>query len=187
MSAPTRCRWMPGSRTSSTCTAGGPAESSPAAASTRRPMEPSSSLTASRAGKIPDSVSAYPGQVDTGLATKFGKPSGRTERSLMKAAIVTLAIGDAYLNRWRAHCESGWSRYAERHGLELIVIDKPLDQTFRAAARSPAWQKCPVLRPDIAGSFDRIIWIDSDVLSSTIARPRSQREFREKSAALTSR
>ena len=82
----------------------------------------------------------------------------------MKAAIVTLAIGDAYLNRWRAHCESGWSRYAERHGLELIVIDKPLDQTFRAAARSPAWQKCLVLRPDIAGSFDRIIWIDSDVL-----------------------
>ena len=82
----------------------------------------------------------------------------------MKAAIVPLAIGDAYLNRWRAHCESGWSRYAERHGLELIVIDKPLDQTFCAAARSPAWQKCPVLRPDIAGSFDRIIWIDSDVL-----------------------
>jgi hypothetical protein len=82
----------------------------------------------------------------------------------MKTAIVTLAIGDAYLNHWRVHCESGWSRYAERHGFELIVIDKPLDQTFRAAARSPSSQKCLVLRPDIAGSFDRIIWIDSDVL-----------------------
>src|SRR5215471_18812114 len=82
----------------------------------------------------------------------------------MKAAIVTLAIGDAYLNRWRAHCESGWSRYAERHGFDLIVIDRPLDQTPRAVARSPAWQKCLVLRPDIAGSFDRVIWIDSDVL-----------------------
>src|SRR5215469_15572908 len=82
----------------------------------------------------------------------------------MKAAIVTLAIGDAYLNRWRAYCKPGWSRYAERHNFELIVIDRPLDQTPRAAARSPAWQKCLVLRPDIAGSFDRIVWIDSDVL-----------------------
>src|SRR5689334_10801436 len=82
----------------------------------------------------------------------------------MKVAIVTLAIGDAYLSRWRTYCKPGWSRYAERHGFKLIVIDKALDQTFRAAARSPAWQKCLVLRPDIAGSFDRVIWIDSDIL-----------------------
>src|SRR5215467_11740010 len=82
----------------------------------------------------------------------------------MKTAIVTIAIGAAYSARFRAHCESGWSRYAERHGFDLIVIDRPLDQTPRAVARSPAWQKCLVLRPDIAGSFDRVIWIDSDVL-----------------------
>jgi hypothetical protein len=82
----------------------------------------------------------------------------------VKAGIVTIAVGDAYLSRWRAYCKPGWSRYAERYDFELIVIDGPLDQTPRAAARSPAWQKCLVLRPDIAGSFDRIIWIDSDVL-----------------------
>jgi hypothetical protein len=91
----------------------------------------------------------------------------------MKAAIVTLAIGDAYVNRWRTYCKPGWSRYAERHGFELIVIDRPLDQTFRAAARSPAWQKCLVLRPDIAGSFDRIVWIDSDVLINNRRAPSS--------------
>jgi hypothetical protein len=82
----------------------------------------------------------------------------------MKTAIVTIAIGAAYGARWRAHCEPGWSRYAERHGFELIVIDKPLDQTPRAAARSVAWQKCLVLRPDVAGNYDRVIWIDSDIL-----------------------
>jgi len=82
----------------------------------------------------------------------------------MKTAIVTIAIGAAYSARFRAHCEPGWSRYADRHGFRLIVIEAPLDQTPRAAARSPAWQKCLVLRPDIAGSFDRVIWVDSDIL-----------------------
>ncbi len=82
----------------------------------------------------------------------------------MKTAIVTIAIGAAYSARFRSHCEPGWSRYAERHGFHLIVIETPLDQTPRAAARSPAWQKCLVLRPDVAGSFDRVIWIDSDIL-----------------------
>ncbi len=82
----------------------------------------------------------------------------------MKTAIVTIAIGAAYSARFRAHCERGWSRYADRHGFKLIVIETPLDQTPRAAARSPAWQKCLVLRRDVAGSFDRVIWIDSDIL-----------------------
>ena len=82
----------------------------------------------------------------------------------MKTAIVTIAIGAAYSARFRAHCEGGWSRYADRHGFQLIVIEAPLDLTPRAAARSPAWQKCLVLRPDVAGSFDRVIWIDSDIL-----------------------
>jgi hypothetical protein len=82
----------------------------------------------------------------------------------MKTAIVTIAIGAAYSARWRSYCEPGWSRYAARYGFEIIVIDRPLDQTPRAAARSPAWQKCLVLRPDVAGRFDRVIWIDSDIL-----------------------
>jgi len=82
----------------------------------------------------------------------------------MKVAIVTLAIGGKYHDRWRAYCERGWTSYAAKHGFDLIVIDKPLDDTWRAAARSPAWQKCLILRPDIAGSYDRIIWLDSDIL-----------------------
>ena len=82
----------------------------------------------------------------------------------MKGAIVTIAIGSAYRDRWRTHCARGWSRYADKHGFDLIVIEQPLDDTTRAAARSPAWQKCLVLRPDIAGRYDRVIWVDSDIL-----------------------
>jgi len=82
----------------------------------------------------------------------------------MKAAIVTIAIGDAYLNRWRAYCKPGWSRYAAKCGFDLIVIDEPLDQTPRGTGRSPAWQKCLILGPDVAAAYDRVIWIDSDIL-----------------------
>src|SRR5262245_53632672 len=82
----------------------------------------------------------------------------------MKTAIVTIAIGDPYRVRFRALCMRGSSRYADRHDFKLIVIETPLDHTPRAVARSPAWQKCLVLRPDVAGSFDRVIWIDSDIL-----------------------
>jgi hypothetical protein len=82
----------------------------------------------------------------------------------MKAAIVTIAIGDAYLNRWRAYCKPGWSRYAAKCGFDLIVIDKPLDQTPRGTGRSLAWQKCLILGPEFAAAYDRVIWIDSDIL-----------------------
>jgi hypothetical protein len=78
--------------------------------------------------------------------------------------MITIVIGGSYLDRWKAYCECGWRRYADKHGFDLIVIDKPLDQTPRAAARSPAWQKCLVLGPGVAGRYDRVIWIDSDIL-----------------------
>lgn len=82
----------------------------------------------------------------------------------MKTAIVTIAIGATYIARWQTYCKPGWVRYAQRHGFELVVIDAPLDQTPRASARSVAWQKCLVLRPDVAGGYDRVVWIDSDIL-----------------------
>ena len=82
----------------------------------------------------------------------------------MKAAIVTLIVGSAYRNRWEAHCARGWRQYADKHGFELLVIDRPLDETSRAAARSPAWQKCLILGPAVTGRYDRVIWLDSDIL-----------------------
>jgi len=67
----------------------------------------------------------------------------------MKTAIVTIAIGAAYSARFRAHCEGGWSRYADRHGSQLVVIETPLDQTPRAAARSPTWQHLAGLKDSV--------------------------------------
>jgi len=80
-----------------------------------------------------------------------------------KQAIVTLAIGADYAERFERHCRANWSSYAKRHGFDLIVITEPLDTSERAKSRSPAWQKCLILdAPQIAG-YDRVVWVDSDI------------------------
>jgi hypothetical protein len=48
----------------------------------------------------------------------------------MKTAIVTIAIGAAYSARFRAHCEPGWSRYADRHSFKLIVMQMQLRRSL---------------------------------------------------------
>jgi len=82
----------------------------------------------------------------------------------MKRALVTLAIGDRYLTWWRQFAEAGWGLYAQRWGLDLIVITEPLDISERAASRSPAWQKCIIPRQPWAQEYDRILWVDSDIV-----------------------
>jgi hypothetical protein len=86
-----------------------------------------------------------------------------------KNAIVTLAIGSAYSDRFEQLCRGNWTAYAERHGFDLFVIQEPLDRSERARGRSPAWQKCLVLGvPEIAG-YERAVWVDSDIFLNPLA------------------
>jgi hypothetical protein len=80
-----------------------------------------------------------------------------------RQAIVTLAIGGEYADRFEAHCRANWAAYAKRHGFDLVVITDPLDTSCRARARSPAWQKCLILRTPQVTGYDRVVWIDSDI------------------------
>ena len=82
---------------------------------------------------------------------------------MAKQAIVTLAIGAEYAERFERHCRANWAAYAARHGYDLVVITESLDTSERARSRSPAWQKCLVLgAPQLAG-YDRVVWVDSDI------------------------
>ena len=88
---------------------------------------------------------------------------------MAKKAIVTLAIGALYSERFEQLCRKNWMAYAERHGFDLFVIQEPLDQSERAGRRSPAWQKCLVLgAPELAG-YERVVWIDSDIFLNPAA------------------
>ena len=86
-----------------------------------------------------------------------------------RVALVTLTIGGDYAERWRRWCEPGWRAYADRHGYDVICIDEPLDGGERAATRSPAWQKCLILERPFAASYDRIVWVDADVVINPAA------------------
>jgi hypothetical protein len=82
----------------------------------------------------------------------------------MKKAIVTLLLGKYYQDLWNRHCRPDWTAYANRHSYDIVTITKPIDVSARAQGRSPAWQKCLVLDPRIARDYERMVWIDADVM-----------------------
>lgn len=87
----------------------------------------------------------------------------------MKKAIVTLNIGEQFQNAWRNTCRKGWRAYCERHGYDLISLDKRLDTSERANKRSPSWQKLLILGQDWAKDYDRVVWVDSDIIINPMA------------------
>src|SRR5207237_10182487 len=88
-----------------------------------------------------------------------------------RAALVTLIVGDAYRANWQRYCERNWRAYASRHGLDVIVLEQPLDTSPRAQSRSPAWQKCLMLSQSFSAQYDQLIWLDSDIVINTHRAP----------------
>jgi hypothetical protein len=86
-------------------------------------------------------------------------------------AIVTLALGEKYLTTWRRVCEANWSAYAQKHGYDIVCIDAPLDSSARARQRSPSWQKCLILGQDAIRKYERVVWVDADILINVGAAP----------------
>jgi len=86
-------------------------------------------------------------------------------------AIVTLVIGKKYVDSWNKLCRDNWQKYADKYGYDIIYIDRPLDSTARAQQRSPAWQKCLILSQEFSQKYQRIVWIDSDILINSSIAP----------------
>ena len=84
----------------------------------------------------------------------------------MKCAIATLCVGERLQHRFRQAFLPTWENYCQRHKLELVVLEGPIDSSPRARGRSPAWQKCLVHQADVLGGYDRIAWLDADIVVS---------------------
>jgi len=80
-----------------------------------------------------------------------------------KQALVTLVLGRQYLETFNTWFRPGWERYCSIHGLDLIVIDQPLDVSPRAQNRSPAWQKCLIHRFPAVSRYEQVAWVDADI------------------------
>lgn len=88
-----------------------------------------------------------------------------------RLALVSAVIGDLYQQRWHRHAREGWLAYAARFGLHVVVFDDYLDPSGRGRGRSPAWQKLLVLEhPRVAG-YDRVVWLDADVVINAAEAP----------------
>lgn len=86
-----------------------------------------------------------------------------------RKALVTLAVGDAFRRRWSEICKKNWQLYADRHGYDLICLEEVLDHSERARRRSPAWQKCLILSQPFSLNYDRLVWVDLDILIHPLA------------------
>ena len=64
---------------------------------------------------------------------------------------------------WRSNCEENWKRYAKKHDIDIIAIDKVIDQDF-LPERSLAWQKCLILEHPEVLEYDQVAWVDSDIV-----------------------
>lgn len=94
----------------------------------------------------------------------LNSPEVQMPRSGRRAALVTIVIGELYAATWMRLSHQSWVRYANACGLDLIVIACPLDTSARAAARSPAWQKLLILDQPWAKHYERIVWLDADIV-----------------------
>lgn len=89
--------------------------------------------------------------------------------SAHRQAIVTVLVGETYVETWRVMCQPNWQAYADRHGFDLIVIAHLPDMSERGQGRSPAWQKLLVLDQPWSGAYERIVWVDADIVISNHA------------------
>jgi lipopolysaccharide biosynthesis glycosyltransferase len=89
----------------------------------------------------------------------------------MSKAIVTAIIGDKYRKPWEQHARESWQRYARRHGYEIVLVEEPIDTSELGKRRSMPWQKLLIFsQPRIAG-FERVVWIDADIVINDADAP----------------
>lgn len=62
------------------------------------------------------------------------------------------------------YCRTNWQEYADKFDYDLIVIKESLDNSERAKLRSPAWQKLLICSQDWSKKYERIVWIDTDII-----------------------
>jgi len=90
---------------------------------------------------------------------------------MSRKAIISIVLGESYVQNWKQYAEGGWRQYAKKHGYDVIIHDRPLDTSERAQNRSIAWQKCLVLTEEIRRLYERVVWIDSDILINHFLAP----------------
>jgi hypothetical protein len=81
---------------------------------------------------------------------------------LTKKALVTITIGDEYKSYWDQHCKDNWEGYAEKHDYDIVLIEDYIESDPKD--RAPNWQKLLLFDHSDLKDYDRVVWLDSDIV-----------------------
>ncbi|GAB6053146.1 hypothetical protein JCM17960_19660 [Magnetospira thiophila] len=82
----------------------------------------------------------------------------------LKKALVTLIVGEPYVRAFERYIQPTWQPYAERHGYDIIALTELIDPQCDLSRKSIHWQKLLIgMHPQLR-DYDRLVWIDSDIL-----------------------
>ena len=89
-----------------------------------------------------------------------------------KNAIVTIAIGDNFLNGWKTYSKKSWEIYCNKYKLNLFVITDDLIAKNHKKWKKPTWQKMLIADAFKNSNFkiDNICYLDTDILISPKAK-----------------
>ena len=109
-------------------------------------------------------------------------PTGKS-----KNAIVTIAIGDEYYNKWINNSYPSWKRYCRRFDLGLIVVDQDLISVDDIVWKKPTWQKMLIAESleKLPIKVNNVCYLDTDILINHYA-PNIFDKYDEKTIGLVS-
>ncbi|MHA1597602.1 MAG: hypothetical protein ACTSV1_02675 [Alphaproteobacteria bacterium] len=86
-------------------------------------------------------------------------------------ALVTLAIGDRYVDEFEQQVSASWRAYGERHGYDIIVLTDVIDTSCDLSRKSLHWQKLLIgLVPGVS-DYEHVVWLDTDILINPRTAP----------------
>src|SRR5262245_59040556 len=89
----------------------------------------------------------------------------------MSGIIVTMAHGAKHLALWDRYCRENWIAYASKHRLDLLVLDRLIDDSELGRSRHATWQKLLLGRVEALKPYERVVWIDSDIVINSARAP----------------
>ena len=86
----------------------------------------------------------------------------------MRVAVCTLVVGERFERLFDEFSARSWQRYCQSHGYQLFVFRKPFAEL---PGKSFAWQKLFLLDQPELKDFDKIVWLDADIIIAENAPP----------------
>ncbi len=83
-----------------------------------------------------------------------------------KDYVVTIAIGEKYLELWRSHASLGWLNYCKKYDLGLIVLTEDLINNSHPFWKKATWQKLLIgnYLLNMGIDVENILYLDTDIL-----------------------